>query len=355
MRHSAERFRPLVVLLALAITTCAVIEPPTGGPEDTEPPIIVEYSPRPDSTGVSRETSVRIAFSEDLDSESFKNRVRFYPPVEFDRVTVKGNRLEIRFRELLPETTFCVLLAAGFKDHHGVRSSRNEQFYFATSDSIERGQLSGHILFKSKLDSISVVKAFEIRADTAINVFKQEESRIAFTERDGSFRLRALPADSSRYLLWAFRDETGDGKYTSGKDFSLLFGDTLLLTTDKTTIDGLVINVIDPNEPGSVQGRVINESGIDELAMIRFDPLLPGEPPLLAVADTTGHFKLIKVRPGGYLFSAFLDIAPDSVCGSYPDPLDSTATLQEPCFEMPDTLVIGPGESKTLEPVLLQR
>jgi hypothetical protein len=248
-----------------------------------------------------------------------------------------------------------VLLTAGFKDHHGVKSSRNEQFCFATSDSILRGRLSGHVLFKGKPDSVGVVKAFEIRADTAINVFKEKESRITFTERDGSFGLHALPADSSRYLLWAFRDETGDGKYTSGKDFSFLYEDTLLLTGDKTTIDGLVLNVIDPNEPGSIEGRVINESGIDELAMIRFDPLLPGEPPLLAVADTTGHFRFIRVRPGGYLFSAFIDIAPDSACGSYTDPSDSTATLQEPCFSASDTLVVAPGESKTLEPVLLQR
>ena len=123
----------LPAAVAAAVSACAVIEPPTGGPEDTEPPAVVSFSPRPDSAGVSRHTALNIEFSEKVDGESFKDRVRLYPPVEFDKVKVKGRYLEIRFKEPLPETTICVHLEPGFKDVHGVRSDGHRQHLLVSS------------------------------------------------------------------------------------------------------------------------------------------------------------------------------------------------------------------------------
>jgi len=341
-------------IIVLSLTACAVVQPPSGGPEDKKPPHVVEIQPRPDSFSVSRDTNIRIRFSENVDGESFKNRVKAYPPIAFERVRAKGEDLEIRFRELLPETTITILIMGGYWDHHRVKNEESYTFHFSTADSIETGQIAGKVFFKGEPDSVGVVKLFEVRADTVIDVFGQLESRMGYAWRDGSFSFGALPADSASFLLWAFSDKNGDGKYAVDKEFSLQYPDTIVLTMTNRTVSDVLLNVIDPHEPAQLSGRVTNETGIDLYPTVRLGPLLPGEPALVSLTDSTGHFMFISIPPRAYVLSTFIDVRIDSICGEYPQPEDSTITLREPCYLAPDTLIFGPGEKKILDPIILR-
>lgn len=347
--------KTIYTVLFFIIAACAVSKPPTGGPEDKTPPRIVEFHPTPGSAGVPGDTGIRMTFSEKLDGDSFKDRIATYPPIGFKSLKVKGERLDVVFERQLPETTITILLKAGFKDNHLVGNSENFIFHFATSDSIEKGEISGIILFKNKPDSTGVAELFEIKADTIIDVNKQAESRIAFAGDGGQFYFRALPADGSRYLLWTFLDKNGDAKYSAETEFSALYPDTIVLTDISYRSDELMINIIDPHEPGSIEGRVINETGFKAVPFLRLEPILPGEKALVGKADTTGNFILAPVPPGGYILSSFIDIEADSTCGSYTPPEDTSLTLKEPCYTSPDTLIMIPGESKILEPFTLEK
>lgn len=348
-----RRLIPLLVCLAAA--ACAVIKPPPGGPEDTTPPFMVGIFPAPDSVGVARDIKLQILFSEKLDSESFKNRVQVYPHVEFDDIKVKDNRVEVSFREELPETTLCVVISSGYQDYHRVPSKEDIVFYFSTLESLDKGSISGRILFKGNPDTTGVAKLFRIVADTVIDVTKERESRVVKTGWDGSFNFRALPTDGARFILWAFTDDNKDGRYSPDKEHSLLYPDTLILSETRYRASDLTLNIIDPNEPGRVVGDIVNTTGIDSMLMVRLDPILPGENAIFAMPDTLGHYLLMPVPPGGYTLSAFIDIEVDSICGQYTDPADSTASLPEPCYMIPDTLFVTPGEEKILEPVTLKQ
>lgn len=353
MKNSTVRLT-VVIAAALAIAACAVVQPPPGGPEDRTPPYIVDLEPEPDSAGVARDAKVVISFSEKVDRDSFKDRVRAYPPAEFKDVKVKANRLIIEFREALPETTICVVLKGGFRDHHRVENKEHFIFHFATSPALDYGSISGKIMFKNKLDSTGVAKIFAVTADTLVNLSNETESRIAFAGPDGGFTFKALPTDSARFLLWAFGDRDGDGKYSSGKEFSIIYPDTIVLTERYHRFEDIMLNIIDPNEPANVTGRVINETGLPQRPMIRFEPLMPGESPVVIRADSTGNFTMPKVPPGAYVVFVFIDMHADSLCGDYTVPEDSTDIRREPCLVFPDTLVIEPGEKRNLEPITLE-
>ena len=344
----------MVFLLSL-LAACAVMEPPPGGPEDRIPPYILEVRPRQDSARVARDTQIEISFSEKLDEDSFKNRISLYPPVEFDKVDVDGDKLKISFRELLPETTFSVFIKKGFMDHHQVASKRNEFFYFSTEDTIASGEISGFVLFKEKPDSNGVAKLYKMLPDTLVNVGRQPESRISFADKMGQFIFRALPADGDSFLIFAFSDSDGDGSYSAGKEFSAISQDTVVLNRLSSKVRGIRINIIDPNEPGSIRGQVSNETGLMERILVRLDPLLPGENPVFSGTDTLGLYNLEKIQPGQYLLTAFMDIKADSTCGDYISPEDSTILLQEPCEALPDTLIVEPGGEITLDPVTLKK
>lgn len=346
----------IVLSLSLLIAVaCAVIQPPPGGPEDKIPPHIIGVYPAPDSTGVSNDTGIRVIFSEKVDGSTFKERIRLYPSVAFDKLKVKGEELEIRFAEQLPETTIVVLISGGYKDWHNVANKDNFIFRFSTAETLLTGEIEGRILFKNEPDSTGVVKLFEILSDSAVSVKSDIESRIAFAGRDGSFGFRALPTGGARFIVWAFSDKNNDGKFADGKEFSALYPDTITLTVSKPRAEEIFMNIIDPYEPGMVSGTVLDETGMRRRVTVRFEPLLPGERALVVTADSTGRYVAPRIQPGRYLVSAFIDMSPDSLCGNYVSPADSTIILEEPCFTLPDTLIVEPGEEKSLNPVTLEK
>ena len=342
---------PLSLLIAVA---CAVIQPPPGGPEDRTPPHIIGVYPAPDSTGIPTDAVIRVIFSEKVDETTFKERIRLYPPVAFDKVKVKGDQLEIRFAEQLPETTIVVLIKGGYKDWHKVANEDNFIFRFSTAETLLTGEIEGRILFKDKPDSTGVIKLFEILSDSAVSVKSDIESRIAFTGHNGSFAFRALPTDDARFIVWAFSDKNKDGKYADGKEFAAFYPDTITLTPARPRAEEVSIYIIDPDEPGTVSGTILNETDLRRLVTVRFEPLLPGERALVVTADSTGQYLAPKIPPGQYLVSAFIDMSPDSLCGEYVSPADSTLMLVEPCFILPDTLLVAPGEDKSLNTVTLE-
>jgi hypothetical protein len=331
------------------------MEPPEGGPEDKAPPSIVSIEPSPGSVGVPRSTGLTVTFSEKIDGESFRGRVLIFPAVEYSGIKAKGERLEIRFREQLPETTFSVVIMAGYSDQHNVKNERSDVFHFSTSSAIDTGSVSGRVLFKEKPDSTGVVHLIAILpADTIGDPASAEPSRIAFARQDGGFDFRALPTGGERFILWAFTDRNRDGRFSQKDEFAALAPDTITLDRDRPRVEGVAIDIIDPNEPGSIAGRINDETGLGMPPTARFDRL--GEKvAFVARADTTGAYLVPAVPPGEYIFSAFIDVSGDSLAGNYIDPSDSTASLPEPSLSPPDTIVVSPGERTSVDPVTLKK
>jgi hypothetical protein len=353
--------RPLLRTATLAaigasvlLAACAVQEPPPGGPEDKVPPSVVSTVPRNDSARVARDAAPVFFFNEKVDPASFKNRILVYPPVLFDRLSVHGERLQIAFRELLPETTICILVQPGIRDYHRIESTKNYLLYFSTADSMPRGEISGVVLFKDKPDSTGVAELFTVTGDTATALRSAQRSRVAFADRDGSFALRALPTDGTKFLLRAFIDKDGDGRLSEGTEFWTLRPDTFSLDRLRPTRGEIRIVIIDPNEPGSIEGLVVNETPFRVPPTVRLAPAAPGARPIATRTDSTGAFILASVPPGSYAMSAFIDLKPDTLCGVYNDPADSTRALSEPCATLPDTLRLKPGEKRTLDPLTIK-
>jgi hypothetical protein len=236
---------------------------------------------------------------------------------------------------------------------HGVRSKEDFIFHFSTTPELQEGMIIGKVLFKNEIDPDGVVKLHAVIPDSIQAYKREKESRIAFAGEDGGFSFKALPTDSARFILWAFSDENGDGRFVEEKEFHLLYPDTLLLTPSRRIATDVFVNIIDPNEPGRIIGSIIDNTGLGVFPTVRFEPLLPGEEALVVQADSTGDFNIQKIPPGRYLVLAFVDLSIDSLCGDYPSPEDSTVILREPCFSLPDTLTVEPGGESTLEPIIL--
>ncbi len=342
-----RQFIWLLLILAI-IYSCAVMEPPTGGPEDKTPPEIVETVPAANSAGVKRTQNIQIVFSEKLDSESFRKRIIFYPEIPFKKIDVSDNRLEIEFEGLLPETTISFYLKKGYMDNHNVKVEKSSFFYFSTADSLEKGLISGHIFFKKEMMAGGTARLTSIEPDTFENIYDKPELRTAIADEAGDFSFRYLPTDSSGFRLWAFFDTNKDGDYSDSKEFYLLYPDTIYLTGREPAYRDFTMNIFDPNEPGEAKGTVKNNTPLKKFVTVRLKNVVYDEPSYEAYTDSAGVYNIKRVMPGNYLFSAFIDMNADSLPGTYPDPEDTTLTCDEPSVSLPDTISIAPAEIKEI-------
>jgi len=345
------------VLFMGAITACAVMAPPPGGPEDKTPPKVVATVPAPDSAGVAPESEIVFTFSEDMTRQRVERLVQLSPPIEVGSVSWKGQTIRIRpAKPLHPDTTYFVTLSDGFRDGHKVASKEGYQFAFATSAAIDSGTISGKVFFKREPTGKAVVRCFVLPVDSGFVASGARPDREAVVDDGGVYQLEYLPTAGNSFVVWAFEDGNQNGMYAPGNESAMLLPDTVTLTPDVARAVGKNIYIIDPNEPALVTGVVVNRSGLDTFAVsVALYGDSTGAPPsYLTTCDTTGAYEFGRVQAGAYALHAFVDVVADSVCGGYPCPDDSSQSCAEPCVQYPDSLLLEPGGNTKLDTLFLE-
>jgi len=131
--------------------------------------------------------------------------------------------------------------------------------------------------------------------------------------------------------------------------------DTVTLTPQVNHVEGVQINIIDPNEPGSVLGEIVNASDIDSIlaTVALYATADSTHVRYLTRSDTLGAFAISGVKPGAYRLWAFLDVKRDSVRGEYD--CGPGVTCLEPWATLPDSLVVRPGASVHTGKLIIKR
>jgi len=128
----------------LLILSCAAIQSPPGGPEDTTPPYLVTVSPANETVEFSG-GEIFLQFSEYMDENSVKKSLRVFP--------ILGQPLDIKFRgegillrlpnTLSPNQTYVITVSRDLKDEHGVSLAEPIHLAYSTGTQIDHGQISG--------------------------------------------------------------------------------------------------------------------------------------------------------------------------------------------------------------------
>lgn len=344
-------------MAALAVA-CAVEVPPSGGPEDKVGPTVASTTPTRDSTGVDTSSAVVITFSEAMTRARVERSVIFEPPITFGRVDWRGQSLVIHpMKPLQGDTTYVVRVLPGYRDHHGVPSRARYEFAFATGAVLDTARIEGVVSFKHRPAAKAVVRCFRLPKGPDFDPLGLRPDREAAAAKDGTYRLRYLAENNARYVVMAFIDANGNETFDRDTEPSAVFPDTLVLTPQRPVLTGIDITVIDPNEPGTIDGVVANETGIDTLRVSV--SVFAVNDTTRAVhythCDTTGAFRVEKVKPGDYLVQAFLDLHADSLRDTWNCP-DTTGTpCVEPYVWYPDTVAVKPAQTVNLRRIVLRK
>jgi Bacterial Ig-like domain len=196
------------------ITGCANIVPPTGGPRDSLPPVLIKGLPSPNSLHIEPNKIV-LNFDEYIDLKDIHKNLLVSPvPKIFPTVRSHLKTITIEIRDTLqPNTTYSFNFGKAVTDVNEGNILKNYTYTFSTGGYIDSLQYSGRVIMAStgKPDSTLVAILHADLTDSA--VAKKRPRYIARLDSAGNFTFRFLKP--GKYALYALADESGTHEYTT--------------------------------------------------------------------------------------------------------------------------------------------
>jgi len=212
-------FYALLIIGALMHSGCANIVPPSGGPKDTIPPVLISATP-PDQAknfGGGKMTGQKITFKFDeyIDPKDIRTELVVNPVAKIEPI-VDGHLqlVTVRLKDTLqPNTTYSLNFYKGIKDVNEGNILRNFTYVFSTGNHIDSGQVAGQVILATtgKADSSMVVILHKKLDDSA--VVKDRPRYLTKVDTLGRFSFNYL--EPGRYAIYAMKDEGGSHKYLS--------------------------------------------------------------------------------------------------------------------------------------------
>ncbi|TDI75787.1 MAG: hypothetical protein E2O84_03810 [Bacteroidetes bacterium] len=136
-----------VLGLALLIHGCAVPIPPSGGPADNTPAVLLGSDPVNASVNVDTDRII-FRFNERLDERSVMGALSIFP--EFEQpvdLKFKGSSIEVYFpASLRQNTTYVISFDTRLRDAHGVALHAPVSVAFGTGNTLNTGRMTGSVV-----------------------------------------------------------------------------------------------------------------------------------------------------------------------------------------------------------------
>ena len=228
-----KRLLPLLIPLSLLLGSllfpwgCAnTTTPPTGGPKDTIPPVLVKVAPLPGSINVPvHGTKVRFTFDEYVKIKD-ANAVFLSPPLEKKpKAVIKGKSVEVSFESNLDSnTTYTLDITGAIADNNEGNLFPGFTLVFSTGSQIDSMCVTGLVQDCNSLMPVkgATVLLYKDHADSAI--FLHRPTAAAKTDDWGFFSIRNI--NDTLYRVYALRDEGNNNIYDPDNDL-VAFLDTL--------------------------------------------------------------------------------------------------------------------------------
>jgi hypothetical protein len=252
---------PSLALLLLA-AGCARVVAPGGGPEDRDPPVLLESNPAP---GVVEGLPERISllFSERLDPGNSEPLV-FPDPGHETRF--RGNRIEIVLDSASRGPTLILLMPPGMADLRGNSSPAPVQLAWTTADTASAPSLSFRTATRGggMVSTSSLVRLYML-PDTAAPI------RTAFPDTSG---LGTFPwLEPGDYRVTAFEDRDGSLTWENQTEPGTT-SEVSLAAGARESLD-LVFTVVDTVGP-----RILEAGALDGYhVLLQWNEELPRVPP----------------------------------------------------------------------------
>jgi len=195
----------LALSFLLVIASCANPVAPTGGPRDTDPPVILRSEPENGSVNFDAR-EIRIWFDEFIQLRGLSQKFLSSPPFrKVPETRIRGKSLIIRFdEELRPNTTYTLFFGDAISDFTEGNAIPNFRYVFSTGPVLDSMEMAGKVLNARTLspEKEVFVMLYDIYEDSI--PLQERPYYISRTNEEGMFHftnLRNIP-----YKVFALRD-----------------------------------------------------------------------------------------------------------------------------------------------------
>ncbi len=229
----------LVLLASLVhLSGCAVMIPPSGGPKDSLPPVLILASPK-DSMLHFTGNKIVLTFDEYVQLDNAQTNMIVSPnPKKQPNVTAQLKVITITLKDTLkPNTTYALNFGKSIKDNNEGNVFRNFTYAFSTGDHLDTDSITGKVILAETgtIDTTLIVLLHRNLNDTAVKKIAPEY----YTTLDsgGNFSLRFLPAGD--YNIFVLPNDYAK-QY---RDSTMMFGfyNQVLHVTDSSAPSRLVL------------------------------------------------------------------------------------------------------------------
>ncbi len=217
----------LSFFILVLISACANQKPPTGGPEDYNPPVLKKSTPENNSVNFKEKTIV-LEFDEYVDAQKLRENIIISPLIEgqFD-VVARKKTVFIKFRESFKDnTTYNINFGESIKDVTRSNISKNLTLAFSTGPFIDSLSIKGNVYNFVKgggMKDISV--QLYTTADTN-NIKNNKPLYYTKTDEAGNFIINNIKEGT--YDVYALQDNNANFKYDNEKESIAYLYDLLI-------------------------------------------------------------------------------------------------------------------------------
>jgi uncharacterized protein (DUF2141 family) len=182
-------------ILIIGASGCANIVPPSGGPRDSLPPVLIAANPADSITNFTG-NRITLSFNEFVEIQNTQENVLVSPtPVNTPNIDYKLRTVTVKLRDTLePATTYSINFGDAIKDVNEGNILKNFTYVFSTGSTIDQNTFAGKVIVAEtgKADSTLIVVLHRNFADSA--VAKERPRYIAKLDGRGNFQFNNLPA-----------------------------------------------------------------------------------------------------------------------------------------------------------------
>ncbi|HLX93577.1 MAG TPA: Ig-like domain-containing protein [Puia sp.] len=204
----------ILLLDAFGHAGCAMILPPSGGPRDSIPPVLVSAVPH-EMTVNFKANKIVFTFDEYVHLDKLQENLivspvpRISPMVDFKLKTVT-----VKLKDTLKDnTTYEIDFGNAVQDVNENNVLRNFTYVFSTAPYIDSLSYSGRVLLAKTGAADSTLKVILHKKLDDSAVVNDRPRYVTTVDTAGYFRFHYLEAGT--YAIYALKDESGTRKYLS--------------------------------------------------------------------------------------------------------------------------------------------
>ena len=191
---------------------CAKRGTPTGGPKDSIPPVLVNASPKLNSTNFDSE-EIRLTFDEWIKLDKVQDQLIISPPLEKSSYEIKPlsgvtKKVFLNFLDsLAPETTYTINFGNSIKDNNENNPLTFFSYTFSTGETIDSLYIRGNTKDAFSQESDEFISLQLYLVDSLFKdsiVFQNKPTYISNTFDSTNYKFQNLK--EGKYLLIALKD-----------------------------------------------------------------------------------------------------------------------------------------------------